>query len=189
MNSAPASIDRRLIEDGRVAQGRTTCACGLVGVGARRPQLSTRDWPARKGIPSSSPVPVVYRGGQEPLNGAIESAVVETQWMKPDERCLPLSPRTHDGLLREVIRQRCRSNSLGDISTSIVTLDEHPSGIPGSRWQPFVPYVRYEEGNVTCLGHDRNDAAAIPGEIVVGQPLPRRWLSRHVAFRNQPSRA
>ena len=109
--------------------------------------------------------------------------------MEPDESPLPPCPRTGQCFLRELVRRGCRSDSLGKIATPVVTLDEHPSRIPESRRQPSVPYVRDEEGNVTCLGHDRYGGAALPLQIVVGEPLQGRCLSRHVASRDHPRRS
>ncbi len=40
-----------------------------------------------------------------------------------------------------------------------------------------MPYVRNEEGNVACFGHDRLGAAAFPLQIVVGEPLQGGRLS------------
>ena len=64
-----------------------------------------------------------------------------------------------------------RSDPLGDVATPVVALDEHPSRITGPRWHSPVPYIRYEEGNVTRSGHYGNGALAIPLEVVVGEPF------------------
>jgi hypothetical protein len=52
-----------------------------------------------------------------------------------------------------------------------------------------VPDVRGKEGNVTCSGHDRNDALAIPLKVVIGEPFHGWCLSRRVTSGNQPGRA
>ena len=61
------------------------------------------------------------------------SAVVEPQWMEADERSLSWRPGTRQRFGRKVVDRGRRSDSLGDIATPIVALDEHPSRIPGPR--------------------------------------------------------
>jgi len=97
--------------------------------------------------------------------------------MEPDERSLPSRPGTGHGILGEVMCHRCRPDSLGKIATPVVTLEKHPAGIPRSRGQPSVPYVRHEEGNVTCLGHDRDGTAPLPLQMVIGEPFQGRCLA------------
>ena len=128
---------------------------------------------------ANGPVGTVRSGAQDGSAVGIPrgSAVVEPQWMETDERPLSPCPGTGQRFLGELVRHGCRSDSLGKIATPVVALDEHPSRIPESRGQPSVPYVRDEEGNVACLGHDRHGGAALPLQILVGEPLQGRCLS------------
>ena len=52
-----------------------------------------------------------------------------------------------------------------------------------------MPNVRDEEGNVTRPSHDRHGAAALPLQMVVGEPLHGRGVSGHVASRDDPCRS
>ena len=87
--------------------------------------------------------------------------------MDADERPLPWRPSPCQRLRRKVVHHGRRSNSLSEIATTIVALDEHPAGIPGPGRHSSVPYVRDEEGNVTCFGHDGSGAPAFPLKVIV----------------------
>jgi hypothetical protein len=117
-----------------------------------------------------------------------QSAVVEPQGMDPGECPLPRCPRPCQCLRREVVDKGCRSNPLGEIASSVVALNEHPTGILGSQRQSSVPNVRNEEGDVTRLGHNRNRSVTFPLQVVVGQSLPGRCLSRGMTSWNHPRR-
>ncbi len=118
-----------------------------------------------------------------------QSTVVEPQWVIADECSLSWRPGTRQRFCREVVDRGRRSDSLGDIATPVVALDEHPSRITGARCHPPVPYIRDKEGNVSCPGHDGNGALAIPLEVVVGELFHRWCLSRCVTSGNNPGRA
>src|ERR1700691_4316548 len=104
--------------------------------------------------------------------------------MEAGERPLPRCPGTRQRFVREMVDRGRRPDSLGNIPTPVVALDEHPTRILGARCHPSVPDVRYEEGNVTRLGDDGNGAAAVPIEVVVGNPVDGRYLSRSVTAGN-----
>ena len=107
-------------------------------------------------------------------------AVVEAERVEADEGPLPGSAFPRQRISGQVVHLRRRSNALGQVASSVVALDKHSTGVPRTNRQPAVPDVRDEERNVACLGNDRNRAASVPLEIVIGEPLPRRGLPRHV---------
>lgn len=61
-------------------------------------------------------------------------------------------------------------------ATTVVTLNEHASGIARPRRHSPVPYVGHEEGNVTHTGNDRHYSLAVPLQVVVSQAVNRRGL-------------
>ena len=70
-------------------------------------------------------------GAGGPLGHA--STVVEPKWVVADECSLSRRPCTRQRFRREVVDRGRRSDSLGDIATPIVALDEHPSRVTGPR--------------------------------------------------------
>jgi hypothetical protein len=82
----------------------------------------------------------------------------------------------------------CRPDSLGDVATTVVALDEHPSRVARPGRHSPVPNVGHEEGHVAGTGHDRNNASAAPFESVVGEPFERGRLSGCVTSGDQPGR-
>src|ERR1700722_15958352 len=87
-----------------------------------------------------------------------------------------------------MVDQGGRPDSLSNVPTPVVTLDEHAAWVTGARRHPSVPDVRDKERNIPCFGDDRNGAAAVPFEVVVGSPVYWWCLSRSVTSGNHSSR-
>jgi hypothetical protein len=117
------------------------------------------------------------------------SAVVKPERMETGERPLSRCSGTRQRFVREMVDQGRRPDSLGNIPTPVVALDEHSARILGAWRHPSVPDVRHKEGNVTCFGDDGYSAAAVPFEVVVGRSVHWWCLSRSVTSRNHSSGA
>ena len=131
-------------------------------------------------------VATAARAAEEP---STLSTVVEA-WRVVSDQCLlsgrPCSPQR---ILAEMVHRRGWSDALGNVTTPVMALDEHPSRIVAGRRQPRVPDVGDEERNIARFGNEGYRTVAIPLQIAIGQSIEWRRLSRRMASRNDSRRA
>src|SRR5579872_5526740 len=84
---------------------------------------------------------------------------------------------------------RSGAKALGQVTSPVVTLDEHPTGIACGRRLAAVPHVGDKEGDVTGLCHNGLWMMVLPLEVVVSHAVRRRRLPGRVAAWNDRSRA
>src|ERR1700722_95946 len=79
--------------------------------------------------------------------------------------------------------------ALGNVTTPVVALNEHPSGIVAGGRQPGMPDVRDEERDIARCGDQGYCPSAIPLQIAIGEPIEWWRLSRGMASRYDSRRA
>ena len=134
------------------------------------------------------PLPAGWKGGEAAAGLLVvirtargrrrsRSAVVEA-WRVASGECLlsggPCSPQR---ILAEMVDRRGWSDALGNVTTPVMALDEHPSRIVAGRRQPRMPDVGDEQCNIARFGNQGYCAAAVPLQIAIGQLIERWRLS------------
>ena len=88
-----------------------------------------------------------------------------------------------------MIHDTCGTDTLGDVASPVVYLEEKTPAIFAAGRQPPVPDVRNEQSYVTRLGDDRDDTLAVAGQVDIPIAIARGWLTGFVTARDDPRRA